>query len=236
MKRKHLPKSYFSFNLNIFKVLSIILITIFICFTPLLIKRSIKITKIECNSQFGQCIQEYSLGNYKYVHDQIEKQLSQDIQVNSYLIQYKIPHTIKVEVNLKSPKNAIYSVQENKYYLIGKDGFILSTTDNTDLPKIFVENLKLNIGQTISERDKHSLELLNNLVFLYTINEGKIENEAITFVNSDGIKILFPLEGDTSFLIGSLRLIFSRLNDESEGIRMNEIHEIDLRFKNPVLR
>jgi len=37
-------------------------------------------------------------------------------------------------------------------------------------------------------------------------------------------------------LVGGLRLIFSRLNDGSQGIRMEDIKEIDLRFKNPVLR
>ncbi len=46
----------------------------------------------------------------------------------------------------------------------------------------------------------------------------------------------FPLEGDIDTLVGSLRLIFSRLNDEGEGIRMEDIREIDLRFNNAVLR
>ena len=50
------------------------------------------------------------------------------------------------------------------------------------------------------------------------------------------ILVRFSLEGDIDVLAGSLRLIFSRLNDETTGIRMGDVSEIDLRFKNPVIR
>ena len=236
MNRKRLPKSYFSFNLNIFKILSIILIIIFIISTPFAVKRLIKIDQVECVSQIGTCSYEFQLGNYKQVKDQIEKKLSNDVQVNSYLVQYKIPSTIKVEIDVKSPKNAIYSTSTGKYYLISEDGLVLSLTDTNSLPNIKVESLELEIGKEISEREKFAVEILNNLSFLYTINEGQLEKGSLKFVSQEGVNIIFPTEGDVSFLVGSLRLIFSRLNDETEGIRMNEIREIDLRYKNPVLR
>lgn len=236
MNRKRLPKSYFSFNLNIFKILSIILIIIFILSTPFVIKRLIKIDKIECVNQFGSCTYEFQLGNYKYVKDQIEKKLDEDVQINSYLIQYKIPSTVKLDINIKSPKNAIYVNSTNKYYLISEDNLVLSVSDTSSLPVIRIDTGELEVGKNIDEKQKFALEILNNLSFLYSINEGRIEKSSIKYVSQDGVNIIFPIEGEVDLLVGSLRLIFSRLNDETEGIRMNEIREIDLRYKNPVLR
>ena len=89
MKRRQRKK------INIFKILSIILIILFIISVPTVIKKLIKITKIECSSQFGTCTKNYQLGDYNFVKKQIEVDLNHDIQVSSYLIQYKIPRTIK---------------------------------------------------------------------------------------------------------------------------------------------
>lgn len=236
MKRKKNSKTYFSFNLNIFKALSIILVIFFIIFIPLFIKRLIKITKIECSTQFGNCNREYQIGNYNFIKKQLEKELSQDIQINSYLIQYKIPSTLKIELNIKTARNAIYSSFLNKYYLISEDGLVLSVSDDTNLPKIKYDNLELKVGNSISENQKFAIEVLNNMTFLYSIDEGLIEKNSLRFKNNEGVTIIFSTEGDVNLLIGSLRLIISRLNDETEGIRMNEIGEIDLRYKNPVLR
>ena len=78
--------------------------------------------------------------------------------------------------------------------------------------------------------------MLEKINFLYSINESIIENDYIKVKIKNYPQTLFSAEGDVDFLVGSIRLIFSRLNDEAEGIRMNEIREIDLRYKNPVLR
>lgn len=241
MKRKKNSKTYFSFNLNIFKILSIILVIIFIYLIPLAIKSLIKIDKIECKSQFGNCDERIAfsvqkIGNYKDVNEQIEKRLNDDMQINSYLIQYKIPSTLKIELNIKTAKNAIYSNQTNKYYLISEDGLVLSLGDDTNLPIIKIDDPKLDVGNQIKENQKFAIEILNNMTFLYSINEGQIEKNSLIFKNTEGVTIIFPTEGNVNLLIGSLRLIISRLNDEAEGIRMNEIAEIDLRYKNPVLR
>ncbi|MFZ3301281.1 MAG: hypothetical protein WA152_01035 [Microgenomates group bacterium] len=243
MRRNKVPKSYFSFDFNIFKILSIVLIVVFIALIPLVVKKSIKISKIDCQSQFGPCPQNFEFDeyetksyDYKFVRDQIEINLKNDISVNSYLIQYKIPNAIKIDLNIKSPKNAIYSMSTNKFYLLSSDGIVLSIVDSTDLPKISVENLNLEVGKQIGEKEMFAIKVLSYMSFLFSINEGIIEKNDLRFVNSDGVNIIFPTEGDIDLLVGSIRLIFSRLNDETEGIRMNEIREIDLRYKNPVLR
>jgi len=48
----------------------------------------------------------------------------------------------------------------------------------------------------------------------------------------DGFRVIFPLEGDTQVLLGSLRLIYSKIQTSGnpEGFR-----QVDLRFVSPVL-
>lgn len=243
MRRKHLSKTHFKINLNIFKILSIILIIAIVLSIPFVVKKSIKINKIICISQYGDCPEEivnilksFENRDYKLSKKLITDYLSSNLLVEDHLVQYKIPSTLKVEINLKKPKSAIYLISEQKYYLIGDNNIVLSVSDNTDLPRVVSDRTGIKIGEPISDIETNASEIITNLNYLYSIKEGVIEKNTLIVKSNENVNILFPLDGDTKLLIGSLRHIFSRLNDESEGIRMDEIREIDLRFKNSVLR
>ena len=240
MKRRQRKK------INIFKLLSIILIILFIISVPTVVKKLIKITKIECSSQFGNCDKILGdrlqvIGSYKIVKKQIEVDLNKNIQVDNYLIQYKIPSTIKIDVVVKKQKYAINNQSSalknlsNKYYLVDKDGIVLEISDESNLP-FLVNNSDYNLGQNISDKDKFALQVLEKARIINTVSKAEIKNEILELIIENGIIVKFPLEGDIDVLTGSLRLIFSRLNDETGGIRIEDVHEIDLRFKNPVLR
>ncbi|MFA6073920.1 MAG: hypothetical protein WC758_07435 [Candidatus Woesearchaeota archaeon] len=226
---------------NIFKALSILLIIIFVILIPTIIQKLIKIEKIECESQYGQCPEalisnlQFTIPNQFLISkSQIKKILEQNIIINSYLIQYQIPNKLKIDINLKKPRYAIFN--GSKYFLIDKDGLIIEESSETNLPTLNKENVNLVVGEKIEEKDKFALSIINGLTYLYSINSGNIINDELKVTNSEGIIIRFPLEGDKDVLLGSLRLIFSRLNDETKGIRIEDTKEIDLRFKNPVLR
>lgn len=224
---------------NIFKALSILLIIIFVILIPTIIKKLIKIEKIECESQYGKCDEVIAnslqlTGNYRDTKKTIKQRLEKDILVNSYLIQYQIPNKLKIDINLKKPRYAIFN--GSKYFLIDKDGLIIEESSEANLPTLNKENVNLIIGEKIEEKDKFALSIISGLAYLYSINSGNIINNELRIVNNEGIIIRFPLEGDKDVLLGSLRLIFSRLNDETKGIRIEDTKEIDLRFKNPVLR
>lgn len=239
MKYKHRQK---------FKNLSIVLIIIFsilivvsLFSIPIVIQKVIKIEKIECESQYGQCPEtlifnlQFTIPNQFLISkSQIKKILEQDIEINDYLIQYQIPNKLKIDINLKKPRYAIFN--SSKYFLIDKDGLIIEESSETNLPTLNKENINLVVGEKIEEKDKFALSIVNGLTYLYSINSGNIINNELKVTNSEGIIIRFPLEGDKDVLLGSLRLIFSRLNDETKGIRIEDTKEIDLRFKNPVLR
>jgi hypothetical protein len=180
--------------------------------------------------------------DYKAVKSQINTILEQNILINSFLIQYKIPGTLQIEVDLKKPKFAVRGLStikdlQNRIFLVDKDGLIVEMANESDLPTLQKnESIEYKVGKTIPEKDKFSLSLFEGVNYLYSIKLGIQEKNELKVTNSEGIIIRFPLEGDKDVLLGSLRLIFSRLNDSSEGIRMEDVNEIDLRFKNPVIR
>lgn len=230
------PKVKFAWlkNINIFMYLSVFLIILFVVSIPAVIKRLIRIDKIECNSQFGPCTRNYQLGDYSFVKKQIESDLSKDIVVSSYLIQYKIPSTIKIDLSLKKPKYAIKNL-ENIYYLIDKEGVVLEISNQSDLPNL-VSDTNYVLGQKISESNQFALKLLEKIRIVNTVGGAEIKNNVFEVRIENGILIKFPLEGDVDYLVGSMRLIFSRLNGGTNGIKMEDIKEIDLRFANPVIR
>lgn len=225
---------------DVFKLLSLFLILIFILLIPTIIQKLIKIKTIECVTQYETCPDEFGFNlylgsDYKIAKREIEKLLNNNIQVNNYLLQYKIPSTIKIEINIKKPKYAIKD-SNNNYYLVGSDGLVINIKNESSLPLLIRDDAQYKISDNISATDRFALDLIEKVAWLYSIDSGRVEGKELKIVLNEGKIVRFPLEGDTDLLVGSLRLIFSRLNEEKEGIRMNDIQEIDLRFKNPVLR
>lgn len=225
---------------DVFKLLSLFLILIFIFLIPTTIQKLIKIKTIECVTQYETCPDEFGFNlylgsDYKIAKKEIEKSLNNNIQVNNYLLQYKIPSTIKIEINIKKAKYAIKDLNNN-YYLVDKEGLILNTKNESSLPLLIRDDALYKVGENISSSDKFALDIIEKVAWFHSVNIGKVENNELKMVLNEGKTVKFPLEGDINLLVGSLRLIFSRLNEEKEGIRMNDIQEIDLRFKNPVLR
>lgn len=225
---------------DVFKLLSLFLILIFILLIPIIIQKLIKIKTIECVTQYETCPDEFGFNlylgsDYKIAKREIEKSLNNNIQVNNYLLQYKIPSTIKIEINIKKPKYAIKD-SNNNYYLVGSHGLVLNIKNESSLPLLIRDDAQYKISDNISATDRFALDLTEKVAWLYSTDSGRVEGKELKIVLNEGKIVRFPLEGDSDFLVGSLRLIFSRLNEEKEGIRMNDIQEIDLRFKNPVLR
>ena len=226
-------------KIRIFKILSIVLIITFLFSIPIVIQKVIKIEKIECESQYGECdeviVNSLQLtGNYRDTKKIIKQKLEKDVLINSYLIQYQIPNKLKIDINLKKPRYAIFN--GSKYFLIDKDGLIINESNETNLPTLKKDGDNLVVAEKINEKDKFALSIISGLTYLYSINSGNIINNELKVISNEGIIIRFPLEGDKDVLLGSLRLIFSRLNDGTKGIRIEDTKEIDLRFKNPVLR
>ncbi|AKM83637.1 hypothetical protein A2422_02065 [Candidatus Woesebacteria bacterium RIFOXYC1_FULL_31_51] len=230
-------------SLNIFKILSIVLILLFIIFIPILIQKLIKINKIECSSQYDACpfdietkLKTFEQKDYKKVKKEVTKVLVESYLIRDFSMQYRFPSKLIIELNLKKPKYTIKDSLSSKFYLIDEDETVLEITEESNLPTIVKSRVDIKLGENINKKDKFSLEIVEKVAWLYSVKEGIIEKEELKLTLKEGVLVRFPLEGDVDSLVGGLRLIFSRLNDGSQGIRMEDIKEIDLRFKNPVLR
>lgn len=241
-ERKKIKKVNWPLRVDIFKILSILLIILFIYLSPLFVKKLIYISKVECVSQYGTCSDDlnetlkFSQGHDLYASkSNIDRILKENIQINSYLIQYKIPNILKVEVNIKKPRYAIKDLKGTTY-AIDKEGSVLGSSVGSSVPTLVKNEVNYKMGDKISTSDLFALEIIEKTAILYPVSTGLLDKETLKITLENNILVLYPTEGDVDVLIGSLRLIFSRLNEGSQGIRMEDVREIDLRFKNAVLR
>ena len=207
--------------------------------------RLVTITKISCNSQFGPCNKEISSqldllpkGKLAIVRDEIQKTLANNVLVKEYLIQFRFPNEIKVDLLEKKPKYALKD-KNNNILLIDEGGFAITQSSISSLPTIELDSELPKVGETVNEKFLFAAEIIYDMFSLYGAESGKIIADSLEMRGASGVKIRFPLEGDRQVLVGSLVLILSRLNTPDEVTRIEGIHEvseIDLRYKNPVLR
>jgi len=82
------------------------------------------------------------------------------------------------------------------------------------------------------------LQLVYGTSKIQEIQSAQVIGNLLTVELKDGIKVLFPQEGDRDFILGSLTLILSELkkDDMEANIEDRQFEIIDLRYKNPVLR
>ncbi len=226
---------------RLFKLLSILLIFSFIFFIPQIISKTVKIKKIECLSQFGNCPNELkgyfdkNIGrSYWDIKKEISKALKENALVSDFLIQFKLPNSIKIELVLKEPWASVFL--NNVYYFVTEDGVIIHADTKSNLVNLNLsENGEFKFGQEIKSSYLNALKLLKKLEFTKSVKTCNIKTDEL-ICNIDGIAVRFPVEGDIDYLTGAVRLIFSRLNEGKEGFRMEDVAEIDLRFKDPILR
>ena len=202
----------------------------------------IYIGEVSCRSQFGPCtLLEGKLSglagkSLDEVKREVKSVLLQEDSISDFSIQFKIPGTLEIAVIEKKPKFALKDSSSNLLALVDKEGQVLKIVEESSLPQVIRVGKLPNVGERVKEEYFFALNIIYNVFASYQAKEGRIENNSL-LVNVQGYKIVFPLSGDKDVLLGALRLLIERLNDASKDSRMNEgITEIDLRFKNPVLK
>lgn len=222
---------------------------LFIVLIPLLIVaiyfayRKIKINTIICQSQYGPCsesldneIDKAQGKNIASSISEVKKTLSQSNEVSQYSVRFNLPSYLKIYIVEKKGEVAITKTGLDNFFILDKDGLIISQVKRTSLPTLVLmdnSNINLKVGERV-HGDVLFAEDVARLAFTaYETRSISIYSDRIEFSLKDGRKIIFPTSGETDVLFGSLELILSRLNNQAQEIR---IGEIDLRYKNPVLR
>lgn len=202
----------------------------------------IQINKVVCVSQFGPCNLEDKLSglagkSLDEVRREVTSVLSQEDSIADFSIQFKIPGTLEVAVIEKKPKFALMDSTSGLLALVDKEGKVLKIVEESSLPRVITAGKLPNVSEKVKEEYFFALNIVYNVSASYQVSSGRIENNSLVVNLPYGYKVVFPLEGEKDVLLGALRLLIERLNAAPKDSRINQgITEIDLRFKNPVLK
>lgn len=203
----------------------------------------IKINNIDCVSQYGPCGNElfsklnaYKNKNLSQTLKGTKSILSSDLLINNFSIQFKLPDILRIDVILRKGKFAINKVGTQDYAIIDKDGTAIEIQNLTNLPVLRVSDNLPKPGEEVNERLLFALNITYDMYAFYQVRSAKINGDSLIIDISREPTVIFPLEGDKDALMGGLALIISRLNKISEDSKIEGISQIDLRFKNPIVR
>lgn len=202
---------------------------------PVFIKLNIK-----CNSVEGPCPQEVltrlkniNSSNLYLVNGRIANELKKDFLITQYSMQFKLPNTLQVNLIVKKAVYSIYSRPINTYFLADSEGTVLSTSDNSSLPLLVTDDPDIKIGANVKDKYLFDLKLLAGTDRMYQIKTGTIENGALVVDLPGNFRVIFPLNGsDQNVLLGGLRLIYAKITSDQN----TKYSEVDMRYKNPILR
>lgn len=225
-------------KVGFFALFFLILVFLFLAFP-----RIITIKKITCSNQYGRCDDslvvdlETVLGkSLMEAKSTLKSIFLKDMLIKDYSLQYKIPETLQIYILIKKSKFALWSGVEGKAVLVDEKGMVLTEAESTNLPKVIISEKLLSAGEQVVQSQLFALELIADLNYYYQVKEGVLVEQRLEVNLPEGIKVIFPLEGDRQVLLGSLKVVLSRLNQEAKDSKIERIREIDLRFKNPILK
>lgn len=220
-------------------LLFIIVIVLFV----LLVPRMLVIKNIICINQYGSCQETLNLKlenlkgkSLEEVKQEVSAIMRQDLFVKEYVLRYEIPDRVVINTISKKAKFVLKSIDKDKLALVDQDGLVLGLRENSTLPKVFISADYATVGEKVSKRELFALNLVSDLYYFYQVKEGDMFEDRLEIYLSDGVKVIFPLEGERNVMLGGLKVILSRLNQDNKDSRIKKVSEIDLRFKNPVLK
>ena len=222
---------------KLFLVILLLVCLLLLVFLP---SRLTKISKIICQSQYGDCPDNVGIRLETLVSKNLveSKKLAASILKDNFLVsdfstQFNLPSTLKVNLVIRKAVFALHQEGTNNFSLIDKEGYVVAISDSSNLPQITSSEKPKNVGEKTTDKDLAALKIIEGVYSMYQVQKGTIIEDSLTVELPSQIKVIFPLVGyDRDVLLGELRLIYSKIETEESG----KYKEIDLRFKNPVLR
>lgn len=215
-----------------YALVGIIALAIFLA--PFIIK-----VGVDCRSQYGECPAEIGSklktlnGNNLFLaRNQVSKILGSDLLVSNFSTQFKVPNQLEVNLIIKKPTFGIIDKDSGNIGLVDLKGQIVTVTQSTALPLVSVSK-EIKLGEILEARELFALNLIEDIYEMYQIRTGDIVDSSLVVELPGQIRVIFPLVGDKNIILGALRLTYAKI--ESSELA-GQYKEIDLRFKNPVLR
>ena len=91
----------------------------------------------------------------------------------------------------------------------------------------------LQVGSSVSAQELFALELIQGIWQMYQVGLGELKDDGLVVELPGRITVIFPKEGDKDILLGEVRLVYGKVENIDT---LGKYSQIDLRFKNPVLR
>jgi len=213
----------------------------FVLFLGIFLPRFFIKIRIDCRSQHGSCPREVTDqintidGKSLYVANrQVEKSLKSNFAVSAFSSQFKLPNILRVNVIVKKPIFALKRISPDSFALVDKEGTVLAISNETSFAYVVVIGELPGIGEKVIEPQLLAMELVDGVNKMYQVKSGIIEGETLLVDLPGGVRVIFPLvDTDRETLLGSLRLVYSSIQSKETGTLYSQI---DLRYKNPVLR
>ena len=219
---------------KLFLVFVVLIGALSIIFVP----KILKVGGITCVSQFGPCSQtltdKLNMLEGKpivEVRREISEILTSEVLVKDFSIQFSLPNRLRVNLLERKPKFALKVQSSDSLVLVDEEGYIVGIESQSNLPQLVVDSAPGNVSEKVSDENLFGLRILGDLFSFYQVRQGVIDQGNLQVELEGKIRVIFPLEGDRSVLISSLELVLKRYDDAGDNPR-----EIDLRYKNPVIR
>lgn len=201
------------------------------------------IDEVRCKTQYGPCSanDETIAGNLKGKNlflvsgSDTVKDLKQSFINKSVLVQKIFPKTIEVFIEKRKPVVALIQeeVGDPGFFLIDKDGVVVSFAKDSQMPLVVVEHKEenLSVGSTVREEIKEAADILYLLYNGQSVTRAELKEDFLIAFLPQGSQVYFPLDKEPRSLVGALQLIIARSRIEG-----NLPKSIDLRYSNPVLK
>lgn len=193
-----------------------------------------------CKTQFGACSEQ--MGAMVYAHNGenlikagrgITKTLKLNHLVSDFSLQFKLPNVLLVDILIKKPDFALFNSSVGESALIDSSGIVLALEKETNLPEVEVGDNLPKPGEKVSDDELSALKIIAGVFDMYQVSKGRITEKSLVIDLPGQIRVLFPLGGDSQVLLGALRLIYAKVTSSELA---GKYSQIDLRFRNPVLR
>jgi cell division septal protein FtsQ len=222
-----------------------IFITLFLLTLIIYFLFNFKTRKVLCKSQFGYCNEvvaglliPYENKSLFVSYINLSKALEKNILVDDFTIQVQFPGNLLVGVVENTPLYSLCSEDCTKYFLVDKNGVIISSSNTKFLPVVKFDNQSFVVGQSLDDKVIKALRIAKGVLKYLEVSNFYSDKESLFVDFATGLQVIFPLDGDEKVLLGSMYYILGELNRGGENSIIDNISlvkTIDLRYKNPVI-
>lgn len=210
-----------------------------------LLPKILVVRDITCQSQYGSCSQyvndrlkNISGANLDKARKEIAGILKNNPAIVNYSFRFKLPSRIVVNTIERKSYVALFVPSANTYVLLDNQGTVINFAKESALPTVTINDGDLPaLGDRVKENVLRASRLIEKLFLLYGVRSGNLkDSDLIIFFDLNGkrVKVYLSLEKDPDISISSLQLVVTQAT--IEGKDFARISEIDLRYKNPVVK